>query len=124
MQSVLSDIGADGGKTGMLGDAGTVLAVAEQVRRYDIKHLVVDPVMVATSGDSLLSATARATFFEPLLPLAHVVTPNLHEAGVLCGFPVEDLESMKDAAMYWSRGAIQWGLDLGAGRGPANHCAK
>jgi len=124
MQSVLSDIGADGGKTGMLGDAGTVLAVAEQVRRYDIKHLVVDPVMVATSGDSLLSATARATFFEPLLPLAHVVTPNLHEAGVLCGFPVEDLESMKDAAMYWSRGAIQWGPDLGAGRGPANHCAK
>ncbi len=52
-------------------------------------------------------------FFEPLLPLAHVVTPNLHEAGVLCGFPVEDLESMKDAAMYWSRGAIQWGSGSG-----------
>lgn len=197
MQSVLSDIGADGGKTGMLGDAGTVLAVAEQVRRYGIKHLVVDPVMVATSGDALLSSTARETLFEPLLPLAHVVTPNLHEAGVLCGFPVEDLESMKEAARkihqmgsryvlvkgghlegdavdllhdgknfetfcapridnpnthgtgctlsaalatFLAQGmatpaavaaakkfitrAIQWGLDLGAGRGPVNHCAN
>ncbi|OQY49908.1 MAG: bifunctional hydroxymethylpyrimidine kinase/phosphomethylpyrimidine kinase [Desulfobacteraceae bacterium 4572_87] len=98
LQSVLSDIGVDGAKTGMLGNSEIVQVVVEQVRRYGIKHLVVDPVMVATSGDALLSKTARGTLFEPLLPLAHVATPNLHEAGVLCGFPVEDLESMKGAA--------------------------
>jgi hypothetical protein len=60
--------------------------------------LVVDPVMVAKSGDALLSESARETLKKTLLPMAYLVTPNLPEASVLCGFPVKDLESMKESA--------------------------
>lgn len=98
IESVLSDFGADAAKTGMLSTPEIVLAVAEEVRRYRIEHLVVDPVMVAKSGDTLLSEDARVTVKDALFPLAHVVTPNLTEASELCGFPVEDLDAMKEAA--------------------------
>jgi hydroxymethylpyrimidine/phosphomethylpyrimidine kinase len=74
------------------------MAVAEQLRRYQVERLVVDPVMVTKSGDTLLSEAAPVTVMEELLPLAHVVTPNLPEASELCGFPVEDLDTMKEAA--------------------------
>lgn len=98
MESVLSDYGVDAAKTGMLATPEIVTAVAEQIKKYHIPLLVVDPVMVAKSGDILLSKDARATVKDVLLPLAHVVTPNLPEASVLCGFPVEDLATMKQAA--------------------------
>lgn len=98
MQSVLSDYGADGAKTGMLSTPEIVKAVAEQIRSFRIQLLVVDPVMVAKSGDVLLSRDARVTIKEELLPLAHVVTPNLPEAAELCGFPVEDIDTMRQAA--------------------------
>ncbi len=98
MESVLSDLGADAAKTGMLATPETVLAVAEQLKKYRIKLLVVDPVMVAKSGDVLLSEDARIAVRDSLLPLAHLVTPNLPEASELSGFAVEDLDTMKDAA--------------------------
>lgn len=98
IESVLSDIGADAAKTGMLATPENVLAVAEQVRRHKVERLVVDPVMAAESGHTLLSDSARAAMVEALLPLAHVVTPNLTEASELCGFPVQDLAAMKAAA--------------------------
>jgi hydroxymethylpyrimidine kinase/phosphomethylpyrimidine kinase len=98
IESVLSDYGADGAKTGMLSTPEVVKAVAEQIKSFRIPLLVVDPVMVAKSGDVLLSEDARATIKEELLPLAHVVTPNLPEASEICGFAVEDLEAMKEAA--------------------------
>jgi len=98
MESVLSDYGADGAKTGMLATSEIVTAVAQEIKRFDLKPLVVDPVMVAKGGDLLLSRKARSTVREVLLPLAHVVTPNLPEAAELCGFPVKDLEAMKQAA--------------------------
>ena len=98
MESVLSDYGADAAKTGMLATPEIVLTVAEQLKRYRVKPLVVDPVMVAKSGDALLSKDARITIKEILLPIAHVVTPNLPEASELCGFPVEGLDAMKKAA--------------------------
>ena len=98
MTSVLSDYGADGAKTGMLATPEIVEAVADQLRNFRVKGLVVDPVMVAKGGDVLLSREARVSVKEVLLPLAHVVTPNLPEASDLCGFPVEDLASMKAAA--------------------------
>ncbi len=98
MTSVLSDYGADGAKTGMLSTPEVVEAVAEQLKKFRVKGLVVDPVMVAKGGDVLLTLEARVSVKEVLLPMAHVVTPNLPEAADLCGFPVADLESMKAAA--------------------------
>ena len=98
MEAVLSDIGADAAKTGMLATPEIVEAVAEELKRFKVDLLVVDPVMVAKSGDALLAEEARATLKKILLPLATLVTPNLPEASVLTGFPVHDLESMKEAA--------------------------
>ncbi len=98
MTSVLSDYGADGAKTGMLATPEIVVAVAEQLKKYQVEGLVVDPVMVAKGGDVLLSREARIALKEVLLPLARVVTPNLPEASDLCGFTVEDIEAMKAAA--------------------------
>jgi hydroxymethylpyrimidine kinase/phosphomethylpyrimidine kinase len=98
MESVLSDIGTDAAKTGMLATLEIVLAVTERLRRYKVERLVVDPVMTAESGHVLLSDSARAAMTEALFPLAHVVTPNLPEASELCGFPVRDLDAMKAAA--------------------------
>jgi len=98
MEAVLSDIGADAAKTGMLATPEIVKAVAEELKRFKVELLVVDPVMVAKSGDALLSEEARGTLKESLLPMATLVTPNLPEASVLSGFPVQDLESMKEAA--------------------------
>ena len=98
IDAVLSDIGADAAKTGMLATPEIVTTVAEAVERHGLRLLVVDPVMVAKSGDALLSEEARVTLRERLLPLAYLVTPNLPEAAALCGFPVNDPDSMQRAA--------------------------
>ena len=98
MDSVLSDIGADAAKTGMLASSGIVEIVAAGIKRYKVRPLVIDPVMVAKSGDSLLSEDTRQTLKTVLLPLATVVTPNLPEAEVLCGHPVKNMDDMRAAA--------------------------
>eukprot|EP00850_Spirogloea_muscicola_P005568 SM000025S08463 [mRNA] locus=s25:892280:896919:+ [translate_table: standard] len=83
VQSVLLDIGADVVKTGMLPSADIISALGQLLRQHHSGALVVDPVLVATSGDVLASATTLATLKEELLPLADVVTPNLAEAKAL-----------------------------------------
>jgi len=89
---VLEDIGADAIKTGMLGDAATVTAVADEIgRRAPAVPLVIDPVMIAKGGAPLLAVAAVAAMRESLLPLATLITPNLPEAEVLLGRPVRDL---------------------------------
>ncbi len=98
IDAVAEDIGIDAAKTGMLAGAGVVATVAERVERHGIRPLVVDPVMVAKSGDALLEPEACAVLRERLLPLATVVTPNLAEAARLAGVAVGDLESMREAA--------------------------
>jgi hydroxymethylpyrimidine kinase/phosphomethylpyrimidine kinase len=98
IDSVLSDIGADAVKTGMLANAGIIEVVARKIKQYGVRKVVVDPVMVAKSGDALLREEARGVLIKKLLPLATVVTPNLPEASVLCGFKVTSLERMKKAA--------------------------
>ncbi|MEW5736174.1 MAG: bifunctional hydroxymethylpyrimidine kinase/phosphomethylpyrimidine kinase [Thermodesulfobacteriota bacterium] len=98
MEAVLSDIGADAVKTGMLFSAAIISAVREKLRAHKVEKLVVDPVMVAKSGDALLLPEARKALVQMILPLALVVTPNLPEAESLAGFPVTDLSSMRDAA--------------------------
>ncbi len=96
--SVMDDIGADAVKTGMLGSAAIIETVAEHIERYRVERLVVDPVMVAKSGDHLLARDAVGVLRERLFPLALVVTPNLPEASVLLGRPVEEERDMVDAA--------------------------
>jgi hydroxymethylpyrimidine/phosphomethylpyrimidine kinase len=98
MEAVLSDIGADSAKTGMLATPEIVQTVAEVLQKYGVTPLVVDPVMVAKSGDPLLAEEARDTLKEVLLPLASLVTPNIPEASVLCGFEVRTLEEMQESA--------------------------
>ncbi len=98
IDSVLSDIGADAIKTGMLANAQIVEVVAKKIREYGVKRVVVDPVMVAKSGDSLLRKDAQDALIKKLIPLSMVITPNLPEASVLSGFKVNSIEGMKKAA--------------------------
>jgi hydroxymethylpyrimidine/phosphomethylpyrimidine kinase len=98
IDSVLSDIGADAIKTGMLANAEIVEVVARKIRQYGVRKVVVDPVMVAKSGDSLLREDAQDALIKGLLPLSMVVTPNLPEASVLTGFKVNSVDGMKKAA--------------------------
>jgi len=105
--SVLSDIGADAAKTGMLANPEVVRIVAEKIKEYKVSKLVVDPVMVAKGGDSLLTPFAREALAKELLPLASVITPNLPEAGVLLGREVKTLEDMAEAARELHRKGAQ-----------------
>jgi len=98
IDAVLGDFGADAVKLGMLASAPIVAAVAGRLRHHRVEGLVVDPVMVAKSGDPLLAADAREALIGEILPLALVVTPNLHEASVLAGIPVETRAEMQEAA--------------------------
>jgi hydroxymethylpyrimidine kinase/phosphomethylpyrimidine kinase len=98
IDSVLSDIGADAVKTGMLLNADIVRVVAQKIRQYRLRKVVVDPVMVAKSGDLLLKKDAQESLINHLIPLAMVVTPNLMEASVLTGLQVRSLDGMKKAA--------------------------
>lgn len=98
IRAVLDDIGADAVKTGMLSSSAIIAAVSGEMRRYGVVRLVVDPVMVAKSGDHLLRPEAVRALREELLPLAYVVTPNLAEAEVLVGAPLPDEAALHDAA--------------------------
>jgi hydroxymethylpyrimidine/phosphomethylpyrimidine kinase len=98
IDSVLSDFGADAVKIGMLSTAAIAEAVAERLRTNRQERIVVDPVMIAKSGDPLLQPDARAALIRAVLPLADVVTPNLHEASALAGIPVDSEADMEEAA--------------------------
>ncbi|MDQ3642947.1 MAG: bifunctional hydroxymethylpyrimidine kinase/phosphomethylpyrimidine kinase [Actinomycetota bacterium] len=96
--SVVSDLGVDAAKTGMLASAEVVEAVASTVAQLGVRPLVVDPVMVASTGGRLLDPDAVEAVTGLLLPLATVVTPNLAESSVLAGFEVADRAGMERAA--------------------------
>ncbi len=103
LEALFADVRIDAAKVGMLGTAEIAIAVAEglapQISAARLPHLVVDPVMVAKSGDTLLGREAIATLIEAVLPLATVITPNLPEAGVLLDArPADNLKEMQRAA--------------------------
>lgn len=98
IDAVFSDIGVDAVKTGMLAAPAIVELVADRLRHYRPSVVVVDPVMIAKSGAPLLAAEARSTLARALLPLATVVTPNLHEASALIGREIRDEVAMRRAA--------------------------
>ncbi|MGF1701797.1 bifunctional hydroxymethylpyrimidine kinase/phosphomethylpyrimidine kinase [Photobacterium makurazakiensis] len=92
LDAVFSDLDVKSVKIGMLSDANIIRAVASKLRQYQPKHLVIDPVMVATSGDLLLEQEAIETLKTELLPLADVITPNLPEAAALLGTTLPETE--------------------------------
>ena len=98
IDAVVEDIGVDAVKIGMLHSPEVVGVVADAIRAHRLPHVVLDPVMVATSGDRLIAAETAAVLVQELFPLAEVVTPNLDEAGWLLGRPIDGVEALEGAA--------------------------
>jgi hydroxymethylpyrimidine/phosphomethylpyrimidine kinase len=98
IDAVVEDIGVDSVKIGMLHAPEVVAVVADAIRRHRLPHVVLDPVMVATSGDRLTTEQTVQVLVRELFPLAEVVTPNLDEAALLLGRPIVGVEALDDAA--------------------------
>lgn len=102
IDAVLSDIGADAIKIGMLHSAEVVNLVAEKIEQYGIKNVVLDPVMVSTSGHRLIEETAIDSLKSRLMPLARVITPNIPEAEILCGKKITSEKEFAEVAKILS----------------------
>jgi len=98
IQAVVEDIGVDAVKLGMLHAPEIVEVVAWAIDRYQLKNVVLDPVMVATSGDRLIAAETVQVLVRELFPRALVVTPNLDEAALLIGHPIDGIDALDGAA--------------------------
>lgn len=110
IDAVFDDIAVDAVKIGMLSRPETIAAVAEGLQAHSPRHVVLDPVMVAKSGDALLQADAVASLRDLLLPLATVITPNLPEAATLLGedavTDVKDMETCAQRLLALGPGAV------------------
>ena len=98
LDSIFSDIYPQAVKIGMVSNKELIIAIADKLKEYQARNIVVDPVMVATSGAKLISDEAITTLKEYLLPLATVLTPNIPEAEVLARMTIENEEDMIKAA--------------------------
>ena len=98
LDAVFTDIVPDAVKIGMVSSAALIAVIAEKLRQYGAERVVVDPVMVATSGAKLLRDDAIQALTSQLLPLATVLTPNIPEAEILSGLPITDAAGMEAAA--------------------------
>jgi hydroxymethylpyrimidine/phosphomethylpyrimidine kinase len=98
MDCVFKDIYPDAVKIGMVSNIETIQMIAGKLKIYGAKNIVVDPVMVSTSGCALMQPDAMDTLISVLLPLGDIITPNIPEAEKLCGFKIENIEGMKKAA--------------------------
>ncbi|MBX9936523.1 MAG: bifunctional hydroxymethylpyrimidine kinase/phosphomethylpyrimidine kinase [Burkholderiaceae bacterium] len=96
--AVVEDIGVDAVKIGMLHSPEVVQVVADAIRRYQLPHVVLDPVMVATSGDRLMASETVQVLVRELFALAQVVTPNLDEAALLLGYAIDGPQALEAAA--------------------------
>ncbi|MCF0123494.1 MAG: bifunctional hydroxymethylpyrimidine kinase/phosphomethylpyrimidine kinase [Ruminiclostridium sp.] len=98
LDAVFSDIFPDAVKVGMVSNTALIEVIAQKLRQYKAHHIVVDPVMVSTSGSKLLKDEALEALKTQLLPLAEVVTPNIPEAEILSGMKIKSPEDMESAA--------------------------
>lgn len=98
LDCIFTDIYPDAVKIGMLSSGGIMKVTAQKLRQYGAKHIVLDPVMVATSGSRLMQEEAVRIMQEELFPLAELITPNIPEAEVLTGRTIESAEDMELAA--------------------------
>lgn len=113
IDAVASDLRPAATKTGMLADANVVRTVRDGIVKYSLFPYVLDPVMVATSGDPLLAPDAVQAIANDLLPLADLVTPNLDEARILAGIEVDDVDAMQRAARILVEGGAKAALVKG-----------
>lgn len=100
IQSVLDDIGADAIKIGMLHEPAIVEVVAWAIDHYQLRNVVLDPVMVATSGDRLIAEETVQVLVRELFPRATLITPNLDEAALLVGHPIEHADALAHEAQH------------------------
>ncbi|MFR2189360.1 MAG: bifunctional hydroxymethylpyrimidine kinase/phosphomethylpyrimidine kinase [Blautia sp.] len=98
LDAIFTDIYPDAVKIGMVSESSLIHTIVEKLRRYEAKNIVVDPVMVATSGARLISEEAVETLKKELFPLSCILTPNIPEAEVLTGMEVKTTEDMIEAA--------------------------
>jgi len=120
IDAVIDDIGANALKTGMLANTAIIEIVAVKIREHRLKNIVVDPVMVATSGDLLIKKSAVAALRSHLIPLATVVTPNIPEAEELTGMKLRSSEDIAQAARcLHAMGAKTVVIKGGHRKGPA-----
>ncbi len=95
---IFNDIRPDAVKIGMVSSAAIIEVIVERLKAHKAENIVIDPVMVSTSGSNLLDPTAQDTLVNKLLPLADIITPNIPEAEKLCGFEVRNEQDMIRAA--------------------------
>ena len=98
MDCVFKDIFPDAVKIGMVSNIETIQVIAAKLKEYNAKNIVVDPVMVSTSGCALMQPDAMDTLISVLLPMGDIITPNIPEAEKLCGFEIKNVDDMKKAA--------------------------
>lgn len=98
LDCIFTDIFPDSVKIGMVSDSEIIKTIAGKLSQYDAKNIVLDPVMISTSGSKLLSDNAIETLITQLFPAADVITPNIPEAESLCGFEIENSNDMIKAA--------------------------
>lgn len=105
IEAVMDDIHPDAIKVGMVNDRTTIQAIAEALKRYqgEYQHLIIDPVMVSTSGCRLMQEDALSIFIQELLPLATLLTPNIPEAEILAGMKIQNKEDIQNAALAISK---------------------
>ena len=103
LERVFTDIFPDAVKIGMLSSGSLIQVIADQLKKYKAANIVVDPVMVATSGAKLIQDEAIETLKKELLPLATVLTPNIPEAEVLSGMQIDSMDDMEKAAEFISK---------------------
>lgn len=105
--AVMEDIGVDAVKIGMLHSSGVIKTVLHSLKKYQAENVVLDPVMVSTSGDKLLQDEAIETLIKELLPVATVITPNIPEAEIILGKKIHTREDFKKAARELSKTGAQ-----------------
>lgn len=98
IDAIFQDIRPDAVKIGMVSNCDIIKIIADKLVEYDVENVVIDPVMVATSGSKLMSDDAINILTSTLLPLGMIITPNIPESEVLCGFDIENEEDMVKAA--------------------------
>lgn len=99
MEAIFEDMGADSVKIGMVSNTKAIKTIAAGLTKYEVKNVVLDPVMISKSGHHLLQPEAQEALIQELVPKATVITPNLHEAQALTGMKITSVAEMEDAAL-------------------------